>query len=59
MSTDRIRIDLTKEQQAQIKQESGHDVSSIELGVQELEERVAPASLSFGKIEYTYTPQNA
>ena len=59
MSTDRIRIELTKDQQAQIKQESGHDVQSIELGVQELEERVAPTSLSFGKIEYTYTPQKA
>ena len=57
MSTDRIRIELTKDQQAQIKQESGHDVQSIELGVQELEERVAPLSLNFTKIEYTNVQQ--
>jgi len=53
MKTERIRIDLTKEQQDHIKQESGHDVQSIELGVQELEERVAPLSLNFTKVEYT------
>lgn len=58
MSSDRIRIDLTKEQQEQIKHESGHDVQSIELGVQELEERVAPVSFSFGEIKVTYTTQN-
>lgn len=57
MSTDRIRIELTKEQQEQIKLESGHDVPSIELGLQELEERVAPLSLTYTKIEWTYQPQ--
>ena len=57
MSTDRIRIDLTKEQQVQIKQESGHDVQSIELGMQELEPRVAPVSFNFTKITYTNVSQ--
>lgn len=57
MSTERNRTDLTEEQQEQIKQASSHDVQSIELGVQELEERVAPLSLAYGKIEWTYTPQ--
>jgi len=59
MSTDRIRIDLTKEQQEQIRQESGHEVQSIDLGVQELEERVAPISFKYGEIKFTYTPQNS
>jgi hypothetical protein len=58
MSTDRIRIDLTKEQQAQIKQESGRDIDSIDLGV-ELEQRIAPISFNYGSIEVQYTPQKA
>ena len=59
MSTNRIRIDLTKEQQEQLKKESGHDVQSIELNAQELEERVAPVSFSYTKVNWTYTEQNA
>lgn len=56
MSTDRIRIDLTKEQQEQIKQESGHDVQSIDLGV-ELEQRIAPTSFNYTSVAVEYKPQ--
>jgi type VI protein secretion system component Hcp len=59
MSTDRIRIDLTKEQREQIKRESGHEVESIDLGVQELEQRVAPVSFNFTKVNWTYTTTDA
>ena len=43
----RIRIELTKEQQKQIKAASGEDVSVIEFTVQELEDRIAPLTLKF------------
>lgn len=42
MSTDRVRIDLTKEQQEQLKQACGQNVEAVELNVEELEQRVAP-----------------
>ncbi len=37
-----IKIDLTESQKQQIKSATGKDVDSIELGAQELEERIAP-----------------
>jgi hypothetical protein len=53
MSTDRIRIDLTKEQQDQIRQEAGYDAQAIELDIQELEQRVAPATYNFTDTQIT------
>jgi hypothetical protein len=38
----RIRIELTTEQQKQIKEASGEDVTAIEFTAQELEDRIAP-----------------
>ena len=43
MKTDRLRLELTKEQQDQIKEASGQGIRAVELNVQELEQRVAPA----------------
>lgn len=37
-----VRLDLTDEQRRQIKQQTGHDAATIELAVEELEERIAP-----------------
>lgn len=42
MNTDRLRIELTKEQQDQIKRASGKEFQAIELTVEELEQRVTP-----------------
>lgn len=39
---DVIRIDLTEEQKAQVKNTTGRDAEAIELDVQSLEERIAP-----------------
>jgi hypothetical protein len=38
----RIRIELTTEQQKQIKEASGEDVTAIEFTAEELEDRIAP-----------------
>jgi hypothetical protein len=46
----RIRIDLTPEQQRQLKEPAGHDVSALEFSIEELEQRIAPSSVSFGDI---------
>jgi len=43
MGTERIRIDLTNDQQEHLQRESGHAVESIDLQVQELEARIAPS----------------
>ena len=37
-----IKLSLTEEQKKQIKQESGHEASSISFSVEELEARVTP-----------------
>jgi SNF2 family DNA or RNA helicase len=37
-----VRIDLTPEQKDLVKQEIGKEVDSVELTVNELEERIAP-----------------
>jgi hypothetical protein len=39
----RVRIDFTPEQREQIKQASGQDCDTMELTVDELEQRVAPS----------------
>jgi hypothetical protein len=52
MSTNdnRIRIDLTPDQQRQLKEAVGHDVSTLEFSLEELEQRIAPSSVSFADI---------
>jgi uncharacterized small protein (DUF1192 family) len=42
MSKDQIRIELTPEQQAQVRKATGKDAEAVELSVEELEERIAP-----------------
>ena len=37
-----VRLELTEEQKAQVKASTGKDARAIELGVEELEERIAP-----------------
>jgi uncharacterized small protein (DUF1192 family) len=37
-----VRINLTPEQKAQIKEQTGKDAETLELKVSELEERIAP-----------------
>ena len=46
MSTERIRINLTNDQQEQLQRESGHAIEAVELNAQELESRIAPSSAS-------------
>jgi hypothetical protein len=42
---EQVRITLTPEQRAMVKTATGKDASSLELSVQELEERIAPGGL--------------
>jgi len=52
----RIRIELTAEQRALVKERTGKEVQAIELAQgEELEKRIAP--LSFARPQVTYTPQ--
>jgi hypothetical protein len=37
-----VRIELTPDQKAQVKKETGKDAEALELNVTELEERIAP-----------------
>ena len=39
---DKIRIELTEEQQAQILEATGKEASAVELTAEELEDRVSP-----------------
>lgn len=39
---EQVRITLTPEQRAMVKNATGKDAESLELSVQELEERIAP-----------------
>ena len=54
----KVRIELTTEQQALVKERTGKDVQVIELSTgEELEKRIAPASLTFGSGPHiTYNP---
>lgn len=38
-----VRLELTEEQKAQVKAATGKDARALELNVEELEERIAPA----------------
>jgi hypothetical protein len=40
---DPIRLELTPEQREQIRRTTGKDAQTLELSIQELEERIAPA----------------
>jgi hypothetical protein len=40
-----VRLDLTEEQKAMIKNATGKSADSVEFTVQELEERIAPMKL--------------
>ena len=42
---DQFRIKLTPEQKAQVRTATGKDAEAVELSVEELEERIAPAGL--------------
>jgi hypothetical protein len=43
---DQVRIELTPEQKATIRGATGKDAESLELTVSELEERIAPMTIS-------------
>jgi hypothetical protein len=47
-SEQRIHIQLTDDQRKQIKDTSGKDVIALEFSVEELEQRIAPTSVSTG-----------
>lgn len=54
----RIRIELTTEQQAFVKERTGLDIPTVELTTgEELEQRIAP-TLTFAGPHVTYTSQN-
>jgi uncharacterized small protein (DUF1192 family) len=40
-----VRINLTDAQKAEIRSKTGKDADAVELSVEELEERIAPAKL--------------
>ena len=42
---EQFRIQLTPEQKAQVKNVTGKEAEAVELSVEELEERIAPATL--------------
>jgi uncharacterized small protein (DUF1192 family) len=43
-SKGQIRIDLTPEQKAKIRNVTGKDAEAVELSIEELEERIAPVT---------------
>jgi len=55
----RIHIELTDEQRKEIKDVAGHDISAVEFSAEELEQRIAPANITFvyGGLGITYTTQ--
>ena len=59
MSTSKgqFRIELTADQKAQIRKVIGKDAEVVELSVEELEERIAPETISlpYGKTKWIYT----
>jgi hypothetical protein len=40
-----VRIELTEEQRKQLREQTGQDVDSVELTVEQLEDRIAPRSI--------------
>ncbi len=52
-----IRIELTSEQRALVKQQTGIEVPAVDLKVEELEARIAPTSFTYGGGPHiTYNP---
>jgi uncharacterized small protein (DUF1192 family) len=45
-----FRIELTPEQKDQVRNATGKDAEAVELSVEELEERIAPSTLTKGNI---------
>jgi hypothetical protein len=45
-SKEQFRIELTPEQKTQVRHATGKDAEAVELSVEELEERIAPAKLN-------------
>ncbi|HEX9727325.1 MAG TPA: hypothetical protein VGA37_02325 [Gemmatimonadales bacterium] len=43
-----VRIELTPEQQAELKRITGKDASALELSAEELEDRIAPSRVRPG-----------
>jgi hypothetical protein len=48
-NTTNFRMNLTPEQREEIRKATGKEAEAIELTVEELEERIAPAKRGFGK----------
>ncbi len=48
-SKNTVRIELTPEQKAKVRDATGKDAEAVELSVEELEERIAPRRKSFTK----------
>lgn len=46
---EQVRIELTPEQQNQIRGKTGKDAEAMELTVEELEDRIAPAKITFNQ----------
>ena len=49
---DKFRMDLTPEQKAQIRNATGKDAEAVELSVEELEDRIAPAKITLHGFKY-------
>ena len=47
---EQFRIQLTPEQKSQVKNATGKEAEAVELSVEELEERIAPAAAKFRPI---------
>jgi hypothetical protein len=45
-----VRIELTEEQKARIRETTGKEASAIELSAEELEERIAPVTGFFDEL---------
>lgn len=41
-----IRLNLTRDQREEVRKATGRSIKAIELGIEELEARIAPAKLS-------------
>ena len=52
MDADRIHIELTKEQQEQLKRATGQDLAVLEFTFEEFEQRVAPYFSNGWPIKY-------
>ena len=40
-----VRIELTEEQRKQLREQTGQDLDTVELTVEQLEDRIAPRSI--------------